>query len=159
MCLIIHHRALGYVFRFSLALFTAVFLLAPSATQAQDRSSASAGGIVEIIDILKKEIARDEEVTSSSMNMTRLRQTREKLAGDLGRKGKALSALKAVKHPAIESAIQVVEETYIAETTIIADTRINEAVQIRATRALRENLPKKKQALADLENWLGTKLH
>lgn len=159
MSLIIHHRAIGYVFRFSLAFFTSVFLLATSATQAQDRAGASAGGIAEIIDILKKEIARDEEATSTNMNITRLRQVREQLAGDLGRKGKAVATAKAAKHPAIESAIQVVEETYIAETKIAADTRINEAVQIRTARALRENLPKKKQALADLENWLGTKPH
>lgn len=157
MSLIIHHRAARYVFSFSLAFFTPVFLLIPSPTHAQERNKAFADGIVEIIDILKKEIARDEEATSSNMNMTRLRQIREKLTGDLGRKAKALTALKTAKYPAIESAIQAVEETYIAETKITADTRINEAVQIRAARALRENLPKKKQALADIENWLATK--
>lgn len=157
MSLIIHHRAARYVFSFSLAFFTPVFLLIPSATHAQERNKAFADGIVEIIDILKKEIARDEEAASSNMNMTRLRQIREKLTGGLGRKAKALTALKTAKYPAIESAIQSVEETYIAETKITADTRINEAVQIRTARALRENLPKKKQALADIENWLATK--
>lgn len=157
MGLIIHHRAVGYAFRFSIAFFTAVFLLIPSATRAQERNRAFAEGIVEIIDILKKEIARDEEATSSNMNITRLRQVREQLAGDLGRKGKALATIKAVKYPAIEPAIQAIEETYSAETKIVADTRINEAVQIRTARALRENLPKKKQALADIENWVKTK--
>lgn len=159
MGLIIHHRVTRKAFHFSMAILSPLFFLIPDAVHAQERNKAFTAGIVEIIDVLKKEIARDEEATASNMNMTRLRQVREKLAGDLNRKAKALATIKTVKYPAIESAIQAIEETYNAETRITADTRINDAVQIRAARALRENLPKKKQALADLEDWLGTKPH
>lgn len=157
MGLIIHHRAMRNAFRFSMAFLAPVFLLIPAAVHAQDSVKAFSAGIVETVEILKKEIARDEETVSSNMTIPRLRQLREKLAVDLGRKGKALASIKTAKYPAIESAIQAVEETYNAETKIIADTRINEAVQIRALRAIRENLPKKKQALADIESWLAAK--
>lgn len=157
MGLIIHHRAMSNALRFSLAFLAPVFLLLPSTVHAQDANKAFSTAIGETIEILKKEIARDEETVSSNMTIPRLRQLREKLAVDLDRKGKALASIKTAKHPAIESAVQAVEDSYNAETRIIADTRINEAVQIRALRAIRENLPKKKQALTELESWLAAK--
>ena len=157
MGLIIHHHAMRNVLRFSLVFLAPVFLLIPAAVHAQDGNKAFSDGIVETVEILKKEIARDEETVSSNMTIPRLRQLREKLTVDLGRKGKALASIKTAKYPAIESAVQAVEDTYNDEIKIIGDTRINEAVQIRALRAIRENLPKKKQALAELESWLKTK--
>jgi hypothetical protein len=128
----------------------------PSVVCAQGYNQAFAEGILETVEILTKEIARDEETVASSMTIPHLRQIREKLKGDLGWKEKALTAIKRVKYPAIESAIQTVEDTFNAENQIIADTRINEAVQIRAFRALRANLPRKRQALADMKSWLKT---
>ena len=157
MGLIIHHRATRNVFRFSLTFLAPVFLLTiPSVVRAQGYDQAFAEGMLETVEMLGKEIARDEEIAASAMTIPHLRQMREKLKADLGRKEKTLTAIKMVKYPAIESAVQAVEDTFNAENQIIADTRINEAVQIRAFRALRANLPRKRQALADMKSWLKT---
>lgn len=153
---IIHHWAAGNFFRFSLAFFTAASFAIPIPGYAQIYDQAFAEGIMEITDTLKREISRDETTVSSTMTAGYLRQFREKLSADLERKEKYLAAIKRVKYPALESAIRMIEETFNAETQIKADIRVNDVVQTRVIRALRDNLPKKRQALADIENWAKT---
>lgn len=156
MGLIIHHWVARNFFRFSLAFFAAIPLVISTIVHAQGYDQAFAEGILDIVDVLKKEIARDEVTASSSMTAGHLRQFREKMAVDVSRKESSLASIKRVKNPAIESAIQMVEETLNAETQIVADIRVNDVAQTRVLRALRDNLPKKKQALADFESWLKT---
>lgn len=156
MSSIIHHWAMRNFLRFSLVFFAAIPFLVPAFAYAQGYDQAFAEGMLEITDVLEKEIVRDETSVSSNMTAGHLRQLREKLAADLGRKEKTLTAIKRVKYPAIESAIQAVEETFNAETQIVADFRVNDVVQTRVVRAIRDNLPKKKQALTDFKSWLKT---
>jgi hypothetical protein len=153
---IIQHRPPEKAFCFAVAAVAAFsfFLSSPAHPQVYDEMFSA--GIFDTVELLKKEIARDEEIVSGSMTIARLRQTRGKLQEDLPRKEKALSAIKRVKYPAIESAVQTVEKTYDSEKQIAGDPRINEAVQIRTLRAIREGLPEKKQALTDIESWLKT---
>lgn len=154
MGLIIHHWAARNLFRFSLAFFASVLLVLSPLGHAQGADKALDREIPKIINVLKDEIARDEVTTSSNMTSGHLRLFREKLAVDLSRKQNALAAVKQVKNSAIESAIQMLEDTNGAEAQIIADIRVNDVVQTRVLRALRDNLPKKKQALADFEKWV-----
>ena len=143
-------------FRFSFAFFAAIHLALSLTASAQGYDQAFVEGITEITEVLKSEIARDEATTSANMTAGHLRQLRERLAVDLGRKEKNLAAIKRVKYPAIESAIRIIEDTFIAETQIAADGRVNDVVQTRAVRAIKDNLVKKKQSLADIESWLKT---
>ncbi|MBI4666944.1 MAG: hypothetical protein HY751_11120 [Nitrospinae bacterium] len=101
--------------------------------------------------ILVKEIARDEEILSAPMNMARLRQTREKLGRDLPEKQKVIAGLKDMgASGSLAEALKVLEETYAAEKMVFDDIRISDPAQIRAARALREGLPRKKEALRAL---------
>ncbi|VAX17350.1 hypothetical protein MNBD_NITROSPINAE01-1022 [hydrothermal vent metagenome] len=103
--------------------------------------------------VLKNEIRRDEKILSAKMNIQRVKATRAKLESGLGAKEEALSKLKqaGIANSAIAS---VLKKTLKTEKRISEDTRIGNAVRIRAQRALKANLPGKKKALAQANKWL-----
>lgn len=105
------------------------------------------------MNLLKKEIKRDEEILSTKMNIQRLNATREKLTHDMPEKEKVIKGL--LKANRVDAGVlKALEDTLKNEKRISGDTRKGEVIRIRAQRLLRVGFNDKKSALIKAKKWL-----
>lgn len=101
--------------------------------------------------LLEYEIARDQTLVSSQMNIQRLKMVRKRLLKDIGPKESAIENVMDGGGERFFAVMEVLKKTLLNERTIAQTGRIGESVRVRTKRLLRSGLKKKRDALESLK--------
>lgn len=139
-----------------LVLFMAVLVPLLSAP-AQAKEYKGTLAVQAAAETLESEIERDRRLTDGPMNIIRLRQTRQALAGAISNKEKIAAGLKEFEDTALKRAIEIFSEILEQEREIAAAQGITQRHKRITYYTLRDNIPRKESALTAFKKWLGIK--
>lgn len=140
----------------SLFLKTIIVTLALSTplAYAQPSGEPTQYDVETAMNILKMEIGRDKDWAKRAISRHLLRAIREVLERDINRKETLAERLGGYNKPEIDPAIKVFIKTTQDELKIIKDVRVSDRIRRQTRYTLRDNIPKKEEALRQFQTWI-----